>query len=73
LDYQQQGVDADAMCNFILRLGWGPKVDDKSTALLPRDAALALFIENGNLRGAAAKVDFTKLDSFDKKYKGRKR
>jgi glutamyl-tRNA synthetase len=43
LDYQADGIDADAMNNFLLRLGWGPKVDDKTTAMLPRDRALQLF------------------------------
>jgi glutamyl-tRNA synthetase len=73
LDFQADGVDPDAMCNFLLRLGWGPKVDDKSTAVLPRDRALALFLDGGNLRGVHSKVDFQKLDSFDRKYKAQKR
>jgi glutamyl-tRNA synthetase len=71
LDFRDDGVDADAMCNFLLRLGWGPKCDDKSTAVLPRDRALALFLSAGNLRGAASKVDFTKLVALDRKYKAR--
>ena len=73
LDFKTDGIDADAMCNFLLRLGWGPKVDDKTTALLPRDRALTLFHDGGNLRGAHSKVDFAKLASFDKKYKALKR
>jgi glutamyl-tRNA synthetase len=73
LDYQADGIDADAMCNFMLRLGWGPKVDDKSTTTIPRDKALQLFLDGGNLRAAAAKADFQKLASLDRKYKGQKR
>lgn len=73
LDYQAQGIDADAMNNFLLRLGWGPRVDDKTTALLHRDRALELFINGGNLRGQHSKVDFAKLANFDKKYKSLKR
>lgn len=73
LDYRDQGIDSDAMCNFLLRLGWGPQKDDKSTAMLSRDAALQLFLSAGNLRGAASKVDFDKLASFDRKYKSMKR
>lgn len=72
LDFRDDGVDADAMCNFLLRLGWGPKVDDKSTAMLPRDRALTLFLAGGNLRGAHAKVDFDKLAALDRKYKARR-
>jgi glutamyl-tRNA synthetase len=72
MDFKADGIDPDAMCNFLLRLGWGPKVDDKSTSLLPRDRALQLFLDGGNLRGSHSKVDFAMLASFDKKYKARK-
>lgn len=73
LDYQDQGIDPDAMLNFLLRLGWGPKVDDKTTAVLTKDRALELFLTAGNLRGVHSKVDFAKLASFDKKFKAMKR
>ncbi len=73
MDYKDQGIDYDAMCNFLLRLGWGPKVDDKSTAMLHRSDALRLFLDNGNLRGVHSKVDFQKLASFDKKFKNHKK
>lgn len=69
LDYQDQGIDPDAMCNFLLRLGWGPKVDDKTAAIINRDRALELFLDGGNLRGVHSKVDFSKLANYDKKYK----
>lgn len=69
LDYQADGIDADAMCNFLLRMGWGPKVDDKTTAVLPRDRALALFLAGGNLRGSSSKADFAKLANLDRRYK----
>jgi glutamyl-tRNA synthetase len=69
LDFQADGVRADAMCNFLLRLGWGPKVDDRSTAVIPRDKALQLFLGGGNLRAASCKVDFQKLHSLDRKYR----
>jgi glutamyl-tRNA synthetase len=72
LDYQADGVDPDAMCNFLLRMGWGPKVDDKSTAVLPRDRALQLFLAGGNLRGASSKADFAKLANLDRRYKAGK-
>jgi hypothetical protein len=54
-------------------MGWGPKLDDKSTAMLPRDRALSLFLDGGNLRGVHSKVDFGMLASYDRKYKGLKR
>ena len=71
LDYRDQGVRADAMCNFLLRLGWGPSQDDQSTAMLDRDRALALFLTGGRMRGASAKVDFQKLQSLNRKYSNR--
>ena len=73
LHYRDQGVDRDAMCNFLLRLGWGPKVDDRSTVTISRDRALQLFLDGGNLRGAPSKVDFAQLDKLDRRYKGAKR
>lgn len=71
LDYRDAGVNRDAMLNFLLRLGWAPKVDDKSAAIIDRARALDLFLTAGNLRNQPAKVDFAKLDSFDRKYKAR--
>lgn len=73
LDYRDRAVDSDAMCNFLLRLGWGPKVDDRTTVMLPRDRALQLFLDGGNLRAASSKVDFAQLDKLDRRYKGQKR
>lgn len=73
ISYKDQGIDSDAMLNFLLRLGWGPKVDDKTTAVMDKTAALALFLNGGNMKGNHAKVDFQKLDSFDRKFKSRKK
>lgn len=72
LDYRDQGVDADALCNFLLRLGWGPRVDDRSTTVLDRDRALQLFLSGGRLRAAASKVDFQMLAKLDRRYKAQK-
>lgn len=71
LFYRDAGYDPDAILNFLLRMGWGPRVDDKSTAVLPRDRALALFMD-GRMRAAKANFDQAKLDSFNRKYIGRK-
>lgn len=71
LDFQADGVHPDAMCNFLLRLGWGPRVDDKSTAMIDRDRALALFLDGGRMRTAPSKVDFNMLDKLDRRYKAR--
>lgn len=73
ISYMEAGYDPDAMLNFLLRLGWGPAKDDKSTAILTRDQALELFLDGGKMKNTPANVDLQKLDSFDRKYKGRKK
>ena len=73
LSYREKGYDPDAMLNFMARLGWGPTVDDKTTAILPREKMLQLFLSGGKMKNSDANMDMAKLDSFDKKYKGRKR
>jgi len=70
--YQENGYDPDAVLNFLLRLGWGPTVDDKTTAILTRDSSLELFLSGGKMRSAPANFDMAKLDSFNRKYKGLK-
>ena len=67
------GYDPDAMLNCMARLGWGPKVDDKTTALLPRERMLELFFNGGRMRNSPANLDIEKLNSFDRKYKARKK
>ena len=69
LSYKEQGYDPDAILNFMARLGWGPKVDDKSTAVLPRDKMIELFLTGGKMKNSAANMDLAKLDSFNRKYK----
>jgi len=73
IGYLESGVDPDAMLNFLLRLGWGPTKDDKSTSILSKEKTLELFLTQGKMRSSPANVDLIKLDSFDRKYKGRKR
>lgn len=55
-----------------LHMGGGPKVDDRTTAVIPRDRALQLFLAGGNLRGASSKADFAKLANLDRRYKAAK-
>jgi glutamyl-tRNA synthetase len=73
ISYMEAGYDPDAMLNFLLRLGWGPTKDDKSTAIITRNQALQLFLNGGKMKNTPANVDLQKLDSFDRKYKGRKK
>lgn len=72
LYYRDQGIDPDAMLNFMLRLGWGPTVDDKSTKTIDRDRALALFLDGGKMRAASSNADLQMLAAFDRKYKAQK-
>lgn len=72
LYYRDKNYDPDAILDFMLRLGWGPKPDDKTTAVLPREKALEFFFDKGKMRSQPAGLDIGKLDSFDRKYKAKK-
>lgn len=72
LQYRDQGYDPDAILNGLCRLGWGPKVDDKSTAILPKEKMLELFLTGGRMRSSPANLDLVKLESFNRKYKALK-
>lgn len=69
LGYRDAGISPDAILNFVLRMGWGPSVDDKTTALLPRDRTLDLFLDGGRMRSAPSAFDAQRLASLDRKYK----
>jgi glutamyl/glutaminyl-tRNA synthetase len=70
LDYRDSGVDPDAMVNWLLRLGWGPTIDDKTTRTIDRDRAVRLFLEGGRMRASPANMDPLLLSALDRKYKG---
>jgi len=70
LGYRDDGIDPDAMLNFLLRMGWGPRQDDKSMRIIDRDRALSLFLDHGRMKSSPAALDLPKLVSFDRKYKG---
>jgi glutamyl-tRNA synthetase len=72
LHYKNSGYDPDAMLNFLGRMGWGPKIDDKSTAILPREKMIELFLNGGTMRNAPSGFDLAKLESYDRKYKAKK-
>jgi glutamyl/glutaminyl-tRNA synthetase len=69
LDYRDRDYDPDGIFNFLLRLGWGPKVDDKASTFMDRARATALFLEGGNLRSANSNFDEQKLEFYDRRYK----
>lgn len=72
LSYRDAGYDPDAVLNALLRMGWGPSVDDKSAAVITRDRAIELFLEGGRMKPSPAGFDAAKLKWFDKKYKAMK-
>jgi glutamyl-tRNA synthetase len=62
------GVNKDAILNYILRLGWSPKEDNKANNIIDKEKALRLFIEHGNLKASNAKIDLNKLKFYEKYY-----
>jgi glutamyl-tRNA synthetase len=71
-EFIADGYDPDALFNFLLRLGWGVKHEDRSVAILTREQAIELFLDGGNLKPNPARMDMAKLDNYDRKFKGRK-
>lgn len=67
--YKDAGYDPNAMLNFMLRLGWGPRVDDKTSAILSKSDATRLFLDGGTMRASPAGMDEAKLKWYDKCYK----
>ncbi len=56
LEFDTQGFLPEALCNYLLRLGWG----HGDTEIIPRDEAIALFDLPGVGR-AASRMDYAKL------------
>jgi glutamyl-tRNA synthetase len=56
LEFREQGFLPDALCNYLLRLGWG----HGDAEILSRDEAVRLFDLDGVGRGAA-RMDYAKL------------
>lgn len=73
LYYRDKGYDPDAMLNFMARMGWGPRVDDKTTKMLPKEKMVEMFMTGGGMRNAMSGYDLNKLESFDRKYKAAKK
>lgn len=67
-DLKGLGFGPDAVLNFMLRMGWGPSVDDKSTKKIDRNRALNMFWNDGHMRPAPSKVNMDTLGWFNKKY-----
>lgn len=70
--YRDEGIDPDAMLNFLLRLGWAES-DGKTIKRIPKDMAIEIFLEKGKMRNQSSTVDPNLLASYDRKYKATKK
>lgn len=68
VDLKDKGFGVDAVLNFMLRMGWAPRVDDKSAKSIDRDRALAMFWSDGKMRSAPSKVNMDTLGWYNRKY-----
>lgn len=70
LAYRDAGYDSNAMLDYMMRLGWGESsgVDRK---IITGADALDIFLD-GNMKSKPANFDVRKLDSLDRRHKGRK-
>lgn len=62
-EYREMGFLPEALCNYLLRLGWSHGDDE----IIPREKALEWF-NLENIGKAAAKFDFAKLESLNAHY-----
>jgi len=67
-DYKDMGYKKDAILNFLLRMGWGPHIDNKANSIINVDKAIQMFWTDGKMRSAPSKMDINKLNWFNKKY-----
>ncbi len=63
LEFREQGYLPEALCNYLLRLGWG----HGDTEVVDRDEAIRLFDLDGVGR-AAARMDYAKLTHLNAIY-----
>ena len=65
--YKEQGYSPAAMLNFLLRLGWSPKGDNKEHKFIDKQRAIKLFA-NGNLSNKPCTYELHKLEAYRKHY-----
>lgn len=68
LYYKDQDYHHEAILNFLLRMGWGPRIDDKTSSMISQSRAIRLFSE-GKMKSSPSNFDQQKLDSYNRKYK----
>lgn len=70
LDFKDQGYNRDAFLNYILKLGWAPRVPnfDSLYKTVSTDQAIKLIFD-GNFKASKSSFDLDKLNYLDKVYK----
>jgi len=63
LDFREQGYLPEAVCNYLLRLGWG----HGDTEIISREDAIRIF-DIADVGRAAARMDYAKLTHFNGVY-----
>ena len=63
LEFRDQGFLSEAVCNYLLRLGWGHGDEE----FIPRDRAIELF-DLGGVGRAASRMDYAKLTHLNALY-----
>jgi glutamyl-tRNA synthetase len=63
LEFREQGFLPEAVCNYLLRLGWGHGDEE----FVPRDRAIALF-DLKDVGRAASRMDYAKLSHLNAQY-----
>lgn len=70
LDYRDAGYRPDSLFAFLVRLGWGPHIDNKANSLVTREMALRMFLDEGSMRSSNAGLNPQILDAIERKFKG---
>ncbi|MCO6416775.1 glutamate--tRNA ligase [Siccirubricoccus sp. KC 17139] len=63
LDFREQGLLPEAVCNYLLRLGWG----HGDTEIISREDAIRIF-DIADVGRAASRMDYAKLAHFNGVY-----
>jgi glutamyl-tRNA synthetase len=64
--------EREAVLNFMLRMGWAPREDNKVNSIISRDRAVEMFLTEGRMRNSNANFDQAKLEWYDREYEKRK-
>ncbi len=68
LHYREQGYSPEAMLNYMLRLGWAES-DGKTLKKIPKELAIEMFLDQGNMRSAPSGFDENLLNAINRRYK----